>query len=91
MNPKKLQKAMDKIISFLNPICKFRYRLKGYYHKERDIMIFYDLDPGFNYLVNVNAIYTLNTVTMEPGMFSPIKNLLDDDIKKYLKEALMSA
>lgn len=90
MNPKKLQKAETKIIEFLNQIHKFKNEIGVYYHESRSVLLFYEKDKALNYLVEVKPIYSLNVITMEPFMTSPLQVDIGYDLKKLLKEALTS-
>jgi hypothetical protein len=90
MNPKKLEKAKAKIIEFLNPIHKFKNEIGVYYHQTRNVLLFYEKDRALNYLTEVKPIYSLNTITMEPFMASPLQIDIGYDLKKLLKEALTS-
>lgn len=92
MSDKKIANAMQEVINFLNPICKYRYPIKGFYRQKKEfgppLMIFYYQDSGFRYLVNVEAIYALNLTTMTPMADSYIKEEIPDALKTLLKEAI---
>ena len=77
-----------KIIEALERIYRTKYIIKGYYHKERDIMIFYEQGPGIQYLIEIEPFYILNTKTIEPTIFSPLKYEFDTDFKKIIREAI---
>lgn len=82
--------AKAEIIKFLNPIHKFKNEIGAYYHEKRSVLLFYEKDTAFRYLVEVEPIYALNTITMTPFMSSPIQINIGYDLKKILNEALTS-
>ena len=90
-NPdKKIATVMTEIINFLNPICKHRYPIKGFYREKKDygppIMLFYYQDSSYNYLVNVEPLYVINLATMRPTSSSYIQTELPSALNTLITD-----
>lgn len=84
---------MTEIINFLNPICKHRYPIKGFYREKKEygppIMLFYYQDTACKYLVNIEPLYVLNLANMSPTSSSYIQTELSPALKILISESLL--